>query len=243
MCNIIKSEWVKLSSYPICMVGIICAIFAAPVALLSVFFNNTESVEWGVKTFFIQGLNVLRFGQVGILLMVAGFWGQEYEGHTFRTTLLAIPSRIKCFCAKWLLTTILVILCGVLSMLLISITAIALYDFHQISPLATGFFAKMSIALISWVQLAWICSGISVVVQSKIVTIGITILPLLGFSQLLFMVSTLAKYLPDMAGMNLFFYLEQTSFLEKFDGIVVQFLWTVIMTLIAICFHQKRNVR
>lgn len=66
---------------------------------------------------------------------------------------------------------------------------------------------SISLPILSWIQLAWITSALSIITKSLIAPIAIMLPLILGLSQMLFAISQLAKFLPTLATLNLFQYL------------------------------------
>ncbi|MNZ82720.1 hypothetical protein D3C78_1014250 [compost metagenome] len=97
--------------------------------------------------------------------------------------------------------------------------------------------------MLSWIQLAWITSALSIMTKSLIAPIAIMFPLILGLSQMLFMISQLAKFLPDLATMNLFSIPAVNVFLDKWSGLAVQFSWAVLLLTISAWLFSNRNVR
>ena len=65
---------------------------------------------------------------------------------------------------------------------------------------------------------------------------------ILGLSQMLFAMTAFAKYLPDLATMNLFS-THTTTLLNGSQGLLVQSIWSLFLSLISFGLIQYRDVR
>jgi ABC-type transport system involved in multi-copper enzyme maturation permease subunit len=239
MRGIIRSEWTKFFSYPWCVAGAIAAVLITPSVLLVMAGNETSSAQDATTAC----MRALFLGQAGIIVAAAGLCGQEYEQSCLRTTFLAVPARIKMMAAKWVVITIATILVGMLSGLLGLTIGIIQNDGYMPLHIVVGFVASAAFSLISWVQMAWISAGLSMLTKTMIVPLAILLPLVLSLSQMLYSFSKLAKFLPDLAAINLFLIPKTEVFLAEWPGIAVQFVWAALCGAAAVCVTLGSDVR
>ncbi|WP_433943036.1 ABC transporter permease [Paenibacillus sp. SN-8-1] len=239
MYSVLRSEKIKFFSYGWCISGVIGAII---VPLLFLLTSDTPRIgrEEGVLSFSLQSLYL---GQLGIVVASAAYFGQEYSHSVLRTTLLTQPSRVKLLCAKFINITILVVLTGIVSSALGLIFLLSQHDMEWTGSFMMRLLGSTSLGLLSWIQLAWITSALSIITKSLIAPIAIMFPLILGLSQMLFAVSQMAKFLPDLATMNLFSIPAVNIYLDKWSGLAVQFSWLVLLITISAWLFSNRSVR
>ena len=243
MRGTIRSEWTKFYSYPWCAIGIIGAILTAPVVMLVMGANSSIGAELSAQDVIAGCMRALILGQAGIVLAAAGFFGQEYEQSCLRTTFLAVPKRIKTIGSKWIVLTIIVVLAGIISGLLSLIVGTLQYNCDMTFRLVAGFLASVMFAMISWVQIAWISAGLSILTKTMVAPIAIMLPLVLSLSQMLYALFKPAKFLPDLATINLFLTPKTATFLDVWPGITVQFAWVVLFGATAVWLTLRRDVR
>ena len=239
--NILQSETIKFFSYNWCLFGTIGTILIAPLVL---FFSGTGNEQSLVTTEVLSAsLRNLFLSQAGLVIVTASFFGQEYSHSYLRTTLLTIPSRMKLIITKMILLTVLVWIVGILSSLVC--LGVGAIQFNSILtlPLIFGFLTKVTITMLSWTLITCITASLTIITQSQILPIAIMFSLILGLSQMLFAMTPFAKYLPDLAAMNLFFTTNTTTLLNGSRGLLVQFVWSLFLSLIAFGLIQYRDVR
>ena len=239
MRGAIRSEWIKFYSYPWCVIGVIAAILTTPIVLLVMgggSILSAQDVAAGC-------MRTLILGQTGIVVAAAGFFGQEYEQSCLRTTFLAIPTRIKTAGAKWIVITVVAVFTGMASGLLSLAVGIIQYDCDITFRLIAGFVASIAPAMISWVQIAWISAGLSMLTKTPIAPIAIMLPLVFSLSQMLYSLFKPAKFLPDLAAINLFLSPKTTIFLDVWTGIAVQFAWAALFGVAAVWLTLRRDVQ
>ena len=241
MWGVLRSEWTKFYSYPWSIFGLIGAALTAPVVLFFMSMSNVSSFQ--MSDVLALCLHTLYLGQVGVAVTAAGFFGQEYSGSCIRTTFLAVPSRKKVIVAKLIVLSISVMLAGMISALLSLVVGTLGFNSELTFKLTVKFMANVTLAIFSWIQIAFIASSLSVLTKSLVAPIAIMISLILGLSQLLLSISTLAKYLPDLATMNLFLTPNTITFLNTWSGITVQFVWVMLLGTAAAWLTIHRDVR
>ncbi|MNY37816.1 hypothetical protein D3C86_1724020 [compost metagenome] len=138
---------------------------------------------------------------------------------------------------------IIVVFTGIVSSVLSLIVLFFQHDMEWTGSLMIRLLGSISLSILSWIQLAWITSAVSIMTKSLIAPIAIMLPLILGLSQMLFAISQLAKFLPDLATMNLFSIPAVNIYLDKWSGLAVQFSWVVLLLTISAWLFSNRNVR
>lgn len=239
--NILQSEIIKFFSYNWCLFGMIGTILIAPLIL---FFSGAGNDQSLVNNEILSiSLRNLFLSQAGLVIIAASFFGQEYSNSYLRTTLLTIPARIKFVTAKIFLLTVIVWLIGLISSLICLGVGIIQFNSAFTLPLILDFLIKVTIAMLSWTLITWITVFLTIITKSQILPIAIMFSLILGLSQMLFAMTVFAKYLPDLATMNLFFTSHTTTLLNGSQGLFVQAIWSLFLSLISFGLIQYRDVR
>ena len=242
MIGVIRSEFTKLFSSPLCVLGIFGSVLIAPTV---VFFAslNLASTMVIARDIVSQSLRSLVLGQAGTAVLAAGLFGQEYTHSCLRTTFLAVPKRIKLLSAKLIVLTIVVVFTGFISGALSLVIGIIQYGIAVNSWLILEYMGYVVYAMISWVQISWLCAGISVSTKTLITPINVMLPLVFGLSQMLYSFLNLAKFLPDLATINLFLVPKVSGFLDIGTGICVQFIWVLLFATIAASIALRSDVR
>ncbi|AVK84695.1 ABC transporter permease [Lysinibacillus sp. B2A1] len=235
----LRSEKTKFFSFGWCILGVIGAII---VPLLFLLTSDTPKIG-REKEILSLCLQALYLGQLGIIVASASYFGQEYSHSVLRTTLLTQPSRLKLLCAKFVNITIIIVFTGIVSSVLSLLVLFFQHDLEWTGSLMIRLLGSTSLGILSWIQLAWITSALSIMTKSLIAPIAIMFPLILGLSQMLFTISQLAKFLPTLATLNLFSIPALNTLLDKWSGLAVQFSWAVLFLIISSWLFSYRNVR
>ncbi|MDQ0232891.1 ABC transporter permease [Metabacillus malikii] len=235
----LRSEKTKFFTFGWCVLGIIGATI---IPLLFLIISDIPNIE-GEKGVLYLCLQALYLGQLGIVIASAAYFGQEYSHSALRTTLLTQPSRKKVLFMKFLNVTLIVVFTGIVSSVLGLIVLSFQHDIEWTSALMLKLLGSVSLGILSWIQIAWIASTISIMTKSMITAISIMLPLIIGLGQMLFMLSESAKFLPTLATMNLFTIPEVTIYLDKWSGLVVQSSWAILLVAISAWLFLYRSVR
>ncbi|BDR56600.1 ABC transporter permease [Xylocopilactobacillus apis] len=230
--KIIHSEIIKFFSNIWCVLGLIGTIIIAPLILFlhGGYLSADEVISISLRNLFI--------GQAGLTVFTSIFIGQEYMHSQLRTSLITVPSRFKLFKTKFLILIMISWLAGLGTSIICLAVGAFKYQIHWTASLAHG----ALIILISWTLIVVITASLAVILRSQAASMAIMFSLILGFSQMIFGLTKLAKYLPDLAVMNLFLDHPQKLFLSGSTGLIVQFSWAFILTLLAFVMIEKRDV-
>lgn len=228
----IRSEWIKFFSYQWCAFGAIGTVVIAPFILSISGVGNGQIVT--ANSLIDAGLRNLFLSQAGVVIIAASFLGQEFSNAYLRTTLLTIPSRIKLVMSKMIVLTLIVLGIAILSSIICLGVVSVQYHMTLSVYLIINFMTKVMLAFLSWLLLTWLTLSLTIITKSQIIPIAIMFSLILGFSQLLFAITKFAKYLPDLATMNLFFSNKMPALLDSGQGLLVQFIWSIGCFIVAL---------
>jgi len=236
----IAAEWVKFRSYPLCLISCsvtVCLPFALSLLLARVQ-SDTKLTDQAAMYCCLRGM---QLGQIGIVVVCAAISGQEFHGSSMRTAFLAVPRRTKLLCAKLCLSAM---VSGVVCLVSGSLGYIALVTIYHISisqRILTHAIVLQMGACVSWILVGCIALCLSIVARSLLVSIAVLGVLIAGASQLLLMLTSIAKYLPDMATMRVF--TDDPTFLSPAAGFTVQLVWAIVMGGGARSAYFKYDIR
>ena len=212
--NSFRSEYLKFIYNKWLLLTVLATIILVP--LFVIFLHETPSyiTEDYVLT---QILESFYLGQAGIIIITILFIGQEFNGSTLRSSLLANPTRWKFFFIKLIV------------ILSISILVWSLVAFCTICVVSIG--------------LILICFSLVLITRSIVVPMGMSLSFLLGLGQMLLQFSDAFLYFPIISTMNSFFMIENQSYIPYTIVTAIQFLWGILLLSFSILLFRKRSVR
>ena len=229
--NSFRSEYLKFIYNKWLLLTVLATIILVP--LFVIFLHETPSyiTENYVLT---QILESFYLGQAGIIIITILFIGQEFNGSTLRSSLLANPTRWKFFFIK----LIVILSISILVWSLVAFCTICLvYTFYGLLiPLVIYTFA-LRIIMVS------IGFSLVLITRSVVVPMGMSLSFLLGLGQMLLQFSDAFLYFPIISTMNSFFMIENQSYIPYTIGIAIQFLWGILLLSFSILLFRKRIVR
>lgn len=241
-----NAEMSKLFSLPsiwlACFIGAFApAIFAGLDSLA-----QKEDIIAGVSTRLAEvGYIGLGFGVQGVIILGVLAVSSEYYtessesggGRQIETSLSVVPSRLNFLLAKaGAVTAISLLLCIMAIVTIVLSTKLILGEY---APTYEWF--RLFGAICYWVFTALLAFGLTVLTKNSIIPLTILMInsSVVSFSILLAKVTTLAVYLPDRAGIDMFMSMSD-RFHTPLTGGLVMFTWVVVlMTIAAIVFHRR----
>jgi len=231
----IRGEWTKFISSRWCVAGVCIAIFLQPILL----FAGILTVDIPTSNIALeQLLQALYISQTGIIIMSAGFFGQEYFDSSLRTTFLASSRRINGFIAKALILAFVSISAWAMSVGL----GIVIAMIYEIS-FAVRDFLKIGLTVLSWVMMGWISGFVAVILKSHLISIIIFVPSNLAVNQMLAGITDVYRFFPDIAARNAFTISPGTVLLQAQTGLAVQAIWTLATGALAMWLNSRRDVR
>lgn len=234
--NSFRSEYLKFIYNKWLLLTVLATIILVP--LLVIFLHETPSyiTEDYVLT---QILESFYLGQAGIIIIIILFIGQEFNGSTLRSSLLANPTRWKFFFIK----LIVILSISILVWTLVAFCTICVvYIFYGLLIPLLIYTFTLRIILVS-IGLILICFSLVIITRSIVVPMGMSLSFLLGLGQMLLQFSDAFLYFPIISTMNSFLMTENQSYIPYTIGVAIQFLWGILLLSLSILLFWKRIVR
>ncbi|MDQ0169349.1 ABC transporter permease [Paenibacillus tundrae] len=243
-----NAEMSKLFSLPsiwlACFIGAFApAIFAGLDSLA-----QKEDIIAGVNTRLAEvGYIGLGFGVQGVIILGVLAVSSEYYtessesggGRQIETSLSVVPSRLYFLLAKaGAVTLIGVLLCVIAIVIIMLSTQLILGEY------APAFeWSRLIGAVCYWVLTALIAFGLTLITRNSMIPLAVLMInsSIVSFSILLAKVTTLAVYLPDRAGIDMFMSMSD-RFHTPFTGGLVMFTWVVVLMIVAAIVFHRRDV-
>jgi ABC-type transport system involved in multi-copper enzyme maturation permease subunit len=238
------SEFRKLWSYPLGAVfGVVGLVLPALLAWLMLG-SSADGAPVTSDLATSVTLRALQFGQVSGIVLAAGLAGQEYQHHQLRTSLVAINPRWRLLASKMTVIAAAVLAqCWLSTVVAVSLIA-ATHGAVATQWLDWGHLAGATAeASISWLQLAWMSLGVTVICRSLIPAVAVLGAAVLGLNQLLDMLFRFAKYGPSLSTSGIFLPGNNPHYLTPASGLLVQTTWMACALIAATLIHARRDVR
>ena len=234
--NSFRSEYLKIIYNKWLLLTVLVTLILIP--LFVIFLHETPSniTEDYVLT---QILESFYLGQAGIIIITILFIGQEFNGSTLRSSLLANPIRWKFFFTKLIIILSITVLVWSL-VTFCTIFVVYIYYGILIPILIYAYAIKITLVLIG---LVLICFSLVLITRSIVVPMGMSLSFLLGLGQMLLQFSDAFLYFPIISTMNSFFMTENQPYIPSTVGIAIQFLWGILLLSFSILLFRKRVVR
>jgi hypothetical protein len=177
-------------------------------------------------------LVVLRYAQIGAVLLGGWVLAQERDNHAVRATMLAVPHRRTAYLAKVLVTAAVTAVTAVVTVLGSAAVRCAATDCGargaRLAPDVAGEVRVLGGVVVYWTLLAVLTFALGALVRNGLTSIGVVLGLALALSPYLVTLSPLARFLPDQAGAQLS---HQGPFLAgelgPVLGLVVLVAWTL----------------
>lgn len=232
----LKSEFLKFVYNKWLLLTIVSTILLIP--LLVIFLHKTPEK---ISNYYVlsQIAESYYLGQSGIMIIVILFAGEEFIKSTLRSSLIATPNRWKFIaCKLFTLLLVLVFLWSVIALLSVGVVKIY-YDLIMVKEIL---FLSAKVA-ISHISLIIICFSLVILTKSTIFSIGISLSFLLGLGHMLLQFYSVFLYFPILSVMNTFFIYDNSAYLPCRTGVIIQYLWSIILLIVAIYVFIKRGIR
>ncbi|WP_150271154.1 ABC transporter permease [Paenibacillus tepidiphilus] len=243
-----QAELSKLLSLPgIWLAVLIGAVAPAFIAALDSTAQK-EDIIAGISTRLSEvGYIGLAVGVQGVIILGVLAVSSEYVtessesggGQQITTSLTAVSSRLQLLLAKaGAVTVISLLLCMVAILTTVSTTQLILGEY------APAFaWSKLTGAVCYWIFTALLAFGITVLTKNGVIPLTVLIMnsSVVSFSFLLSKVTTLAFYLPDRAGTDMFMIMSDRIH-TPFTGGLIMFSWVAVLLIIAAMVFHRRDV-
>lgn len=239
MTALLRSEWIKFRSYYLAVGGALAFVCLIPFLMTSLDYTQTADLEVKALSEF---LHALYLAQPAVVVLVSLYFGQDFIKSGLRTNFLAVSKR-----RFWLLGRISFLFLLLLSLyFLIFLGCLAVLVWHFRILLSWELLGRFILyglpALLSNLALAYLAAGLALLFESWILPVSLLFPLLVGLSRFLATFFKEAKYLPDLATLNLF---EYQSLQQSFDlkGLGIQLLWLILVWGAASVAIVKRDIR
>lgn len=192
-----------------------------------------------------EGFQAVYFGQAGMVVLGVLAVSGEFVGGQVRTSLLAVPGRLRFLAAKAAVVALLAVLVALVTVPSAFMAAqLGLGDHGLPFPdvLDGAILVPMAGAVLYWVLLALLAAGCTVLARSAVAPLAILVALVLALSQFLSMVTDLADLLPDRAGALMYMEASEDTFgLGAVQGGLVMVTWVVAVWLVAAVRFVRRD--
>ncbi|RKS10596.1 ABC-2 family transporter [Nocardiopsis sp. Huas11] len=251
MLDTVRSEALKLRTLP--SVLITCAAtVAVTVGLgyvsgwsLAQAMDTDPSVIVGDYDPGRWGMDASGVGQLGMIVLGVLAVSGEYAGGQIRTSLLAVPGRLRLLAAKAAALAGAALAAALVTVPGSFVAAQAGLGEHGLpwsrmweAPVA----GHLAGAVLYWVLIALLAAGLTVVVRNAVVPLVVLVGLALAGSQLLSVATDLADFLPDRAGALMF--REGADYahdLTAVQGGAVMLAWVAAVGVVAVVLFHRRD--
>lgn len=242
MCRAIKAELSKLCSLPITWFTLSGTFIVNLILAYAFSYAGLQDLT-SIQSRLEVGLASVSYSQAGLMIFGILTICSEFNGGQIRTTLMAMPRRgIQIFAALFALTVVLIPAAFVVSSSGVLLTHILFEDAG--APIVGGNLVSAMLGVSAYLTLtALFGAAIGVVLRRMLPALAI----MLGYyfiaGPLIRDQADFAKYLPDMAGVAMWFpQPDHASALTPVQGGILLGAWTLAAIIIAATVYRKRDV-
>lgn len=236
MMKMLKSEYLKIGYNKWLVTTAFLTIILVPMFIIYLHESPSDITKSYV---FTQLLESFYLAQAGIMVFSILYIGQEFSRSTLRTSAILCPNRLKLLMTKLLALLSLVVL--IWSFLCLFTVMVVTYYYGLLID-KEMFTIILEGAIVSF-SLAMICFSLVVLSRSLLFSMGISLSFLLGLGQLLLQFSPLLLYFPILSTMNLFLLVPSSVFLPSYHGLIVQYVWAIVLFISSSWLFMRREMR
>ena len=236
---LLKSEWIKFRSYYLVLGAAFVALAVVPFFLMNLDYSQTAV---GQTKALSEALHALYLAQPVIVIFTSLYFAQEFVKSGMRTNFLTVSNRKAWLAGKFLFLAVLLLVLYSVMIGSCFFVMLARFDLDFSWPLLGKFLYYSSFGLLSNLFLALLAAGLALLFQSWVVPVSVLFPLLIGLSRLLATFIKEAKYLPDLATLNLFEYEGLQNSIDL-SGLGIQLFWLALIWSSAIFLTLKRDVR
>lgn len=191
---------------------------------------------------------ILNFAQIGVILLTAWVVHQEADPGSLRSTLVAVPQRGFVFAAKAVIVAVAAAATGALSAFGSAAVRCLVVDCGapQNAFAATSADAlRMLLGVVAyWVLIALFTYALAILLRSGLAAMGIVLALTLAVSGYLARITTLARFLPDQAGVQLYAPSPPPADeLGPLGGGLVLLAWVTAALVASVVAFRRQSVR
>ncbi|KAM9861581.1 hypothetical protein ACI1US_02585 [Leucobacter sp. BZR 635] len=203
-------------------------------------FDPARAAQFPIES---HGFETAGFGQPLIILLAALIVGSEYLDGQLRTTLTATPNRSRVLAAKLLVIAVLAAVIGFVAIGMSVLAKQAALGEHGLAP--GDFTAAMAMNLVgvalNYTLMGVIAAGITIIARTYLVTLVVLVPLVLGITISLVGMLPILRYLPDLAGIQLFMSYPGVGLLDPVPGGLVMAAWALLLAGIAWALFRRRD--
>jgi len=223
---LLGSEWIKFRSYYLALGAALVALVIVPFFLMNLDYSQTAVGQT----------------QPVIVIFTSLYFAQEFVKSGMRTNFLTVSNRKAWLAGKILFLAMLLLILYSIMIGSCFLVMLARFDLDFSWSLLGKFLYYSFFGLLSNLFLAFLTAGLALLFQSWVVPVSVLFPLLIGLSRLLATFIKEAKYLPDLATLNLFEY-EGLQHSIDLSGLGIQLFWLALIWSSAIFLTLKRDVR
>lgn len=239
MGDLLKGEWLKWRFNRWNWLVIAAGLVLVPA--MTIFLNTSASIV-SLDFVFEQILQSFYLGQATSVALAVLFMGQELSKSGLRTSLLTCPKRWQFFLAKLLVLLAVEIVFMAIILLASILLAQVYYPVDLLGNLGQIFPHLLAIVLAS-LTFSLLSACLVFLVQSMILVLGLSLAVLLGLGQMLLQFSPIFRHLPVLLSMNSFYLQPLSIYYPIWQGLALQFLWCLIVFILAGSFLSRKSIR
>lgn len=248
--NVVIAELSKLRTLPTVPVTIAVTVLGT-VGLAVVLAASTLEQPGGLPphfgTSFALGtaLHAVGYGQTGLILLGILTAASEYSGGQIRTTLTSVPSRTLLMAGKTIAYLTAAALTALLAVATSSVAAQVTLGEHGL-PVSELFAAKNVWALLGaatyLVLIGLLAYALAILTRNLVVALVTMLTLVFVVSPFLTTITTLAEYLPDQAGSQIYQPISvATEVFTPVQGVTIMSAWIVLTLATAVVAFTKRD--
>lgn len=250
----IYSEFYKFFSLPSAWLAFLISIMVSPtVAIInsySVLSDLKRSSSFNVSSSI--GFQELGFGVAGVIILGVIIISSEYfteseesgNSRQITTSLMSVPSRLKLLLSKCVVVTISSAICAIIA-IFITFVAIKLILGPYAPVIGVKEVTRFIGVIYYWILTGLLAFSITVFTRHGVIPLTLLIMntSVVTFTYLLTKITSLANYLPDMAGLRMFTEItgSKMNFSPLFAGTIMT-IWVFSILFIAAIIFCRRDV-
>lgn len=251
MLDTVRSEGRKLGSLPVMLLTCVATVVATVGLAAIMSWTVSSSIDsdpgamWEGFSPEAEALQVIHFGQIGMIALGVLAVSNEYAGDQIRTSLLAVPSRGRFLTAKAAAVALMALLVALVTVpLTFLIAQIGLGDHgYPLDSMPDGpVLEALGGAVLYYILIALLAAGVTFLARSAVAPLTVLAIMVLAVSQFLSMFTDLADFLPDRAGGQMSRLEDHTATgLSALQGGAVMVAWLVAVWLVAVVVFRRRD--
>ncbi|WP_238651938.1 ABC transporter permease [Paenibacillus piscarius] len=244
----LQAELSKLFSLPGIWLAFLIGILGPAAFAALDCIAEKEDILAGISTRLPEvGFIGLGFGVQGVILLGVLAVSSEYvtesseagHGQQITTSLTAVSSRLQVLLAKAAAVSVVsILLCSLAIAAIVPVTRLILGEYAPAME-----WTRLAGATLYWMFTALIAFSFTVLTKNGMIPLTLLMInsSLVSFSVLLAKVTTLAYYLPDRAGIDMFMSMSD-AYHTPLAGGLVMLAWVAVLLAIAAIVFQRRDV-